>query len=71
MAAGFNDGFEQGIDDARDGDRFDPIRAKDYREGDNGYDKRYGTKAQWQIAYRDGFRAGYERGYREAQAYRR
>lgn len=71
VAAGFNDGYEQGLEDARDGDRFDPIRAKDYRKADHGYDKRFGTKAQWQVAYRDGFRSGYERGYREAQLYRR
>lgn len=70
-AAGFNDGYEQGLEDARDGDRYDPIRAKDYRDADNDYDRRFGTKAQWQVAYREGFRGGYDRGYREAQYYRR
>jgi hypothetical protein len=69
MAAGFDDGYEQGMDDARDGDRYDPVRAKDYRDGDNDYDRRYGTKDQWKIAYREGFKAGYERGYREARQY--
>ncbi|MEX2272106.1 MAG: hypothetical protein WD690_11565 [Vicinamibacterales bacterium] len=63
-AAGYNDGYEQGLEDARDGDRFDPIRSKDYREADNDYDRRFGTKAQWQVAYREGFRSGYEQGYR-------
>ena len=67
VAAGFNDGYEQGLEDARDGDRFDPIRAKDYRDADNDYDRRFGTKAQWQVAYREGFRSGYERGYREGR----
>lgn len=70
-AAGFNDGYEQGLEDARDGDRYDPIRAKDYRDGDNDYDRRFGTKDQWKVAYREGFRSGYDRGYREAQYYRR
>ena len=57
------------MEDARDGDRYDPVRAKDYRDGDNGYDRRFGTRDQWKIAYRDGFKAGYERGYREARQY--
>ena len=57
------------MEDARDGDRFDPVRAKDYRDGDNGYDRRYGTRDQWKVAYRDGSKAGYERGYREARQY--
>ena len=67
-AAGFDDGYRQGREDARDGDRFDPVRAKRYREGDRGYDRRYGTREQWKTAYRQGFRAGYDRGYREGRA---
>jgi len=66
-AAGFEDGYRQGVDDARDRDRFDPVRAKRYREGDRGYDRRYGTREQWKVAYRQAFRAGYERGYREGR----
>lgn len=69
MAAGFDDGYEQGMEDARDNDRYDPVRAKDYRDGDNDYDRRYGTRDQWKIAYREGFKAGYDRGYREARQY--
>ena len=69
IAAGFDDGYEQGMEDARDGERYDPVRAKDYRDGDNGYDRRFGTRDQWKLAYRDGFKAGYERGYREARQY--
>ncbi|HUF24653.1 MAG TPA: hypothetical protein VMN81_11030 [Vicinamibacterales bacterium] len=63
-AAGFEDGYRQGLEDGRDGDRFDPVRAKRYREGDRGYDRRYGTREQWKTAYRQAFREGYERGYR-------
>ena len=69
-AAGFDDGYEEGLDDARDNDRYDPIRSKDYRDGDNGYDRRFGTKDQWKIAYREGFKLGYEQGYREGRYYR-
>lgn len=35
-----------------------------YRQGSEGYRVHYGSKA----AYTDGFRAGYERGYRERRA---
>src|SRR5688572_22025869 len=48
-ARGFEEGYKQGVEDARDRDRYDPIRAKDYRKGDNGYDRRFGTRDQWKI----------------------
>lgn len=63
--AGYEDGYRQGVDDARDGDRRDPVRAKRYREGDRGYDRRYGSRDDWKAAYRQAFIAGYDRGYRE------
>lgn len=66
-ARGFEDGYKRGYDDGRDGDRYNPIGERDYRDGDNGYDRRFGTREQWKIAYREGFRAGYDRGYREAR----
>lgn len=62
---GFRDGYAQGRDDARDRDRFDPVRAKKYRDGDDGYDRRFGSRDDWKREYRAAFRQGYERGYRE------
>lgn len=67
MARGFEDGYRQGRDDARSRQRFDPVRARDYRAGDRGYDRRYGSRDNWKIAYRQAFREGYERGYREVR----
>lgn len=64
---GFRDGYEEGRKDARDRDRFDPVRSKKYRSADDGYDRRYGTREQWKAAYRAAFRQGYERGYREGR----
>ncbi len=64
---GFRDGYAAGRDDARDGDRFDPIRSKRYREGDNDYNSRDGSRDDYKRAYRDAFQQGYERGYREVR----
>jgi hypothetical protein len=62
---GARDGYEKGREDARDGDRYDPRRHKWYREGDRGYNSRYGPRDLYKDEYRRGFLAGYERGYRE------
>lgn len=64
---GFRDGYAQGRDDARDGDRFDPVRASRYRSGDHDYHSRYGSRDDYKRDYRDAFRQGYERGYREVR----
>jgi hypothetical protein len=66
---GYNDGYEKGIEDARDRDRFDPTRHGWYKDGDRRYNSRYGSREQYKITYRDGFRQGYDAGYREASAY--
>lgn len=62
---GYRDGYAQGRDDARDGDAFDPRRAKRYREGDHDYNNRYGSRDDYKRDYRDAFQRGYEQGYRE------
>lgn len=67
--AGYSDGYEQGLDDADDRDRFDPLRHGRYKSADHGYDRRYGSKDAFKNAYREGFRIGYERGYRDQQRY--
>lgn len=64
---GFRDGFEQGRADARDGDRYEPVRARAYRDGDRGYDRRYGSADAYKRDYRAAFQHGYERGYRAAR----
>jgi hypothetical protein len=61
---GFRDGFEEGQRDGRNGDRFDPIREKRYRDGDHDYDRRYGSRDDYKREYRAGFQQGYEEGYR-------
>jgi hypothetical protein len=62
---GFRDGYDQGRSDARDGDRYDPVRASRYRSGDHDYNSRYGSRDDYKREYRSAFEQGYEQGYRE------
>lgn len=65
LQAGYEDGYREGVEDGRDGDRYDPIGQKQYRRAKRGYDRRYGPEDHYRQRYRDGFRQGYDRGYRE------
>jgi hypothetical protein len=64
---GYRDGIEAGRNDARDRGRFDPIRAKRYREGDHDYDGRYGSRDEYKREYRAAFEQGYREGYGAAR----
>jgi len=64
---GYRDGYEQGAKDARDRHAFDPVRAKDYRKGDPGYNDRYGSRDEYKREYRTAFERGYSEGYRLAR----
>jgi flagellar biosynthesis/type III secretory pathway protein FliH len=64
-ARGYSDGYGRGQSDGRDHDRYDPVRADDYRAGDKGYSRDYGSKDAYKNNYRSGFRQGYEDGYRD------
>lgn len=68
---GHRDGYEKGIEDARDRDSYDPVRHSRYRNADRGYDRRYGSKDEYKLVYRDGFEAGYDAGYRQSRGDRR
>ena len=59
--AGYDDGYRQGLDAARDGDRYDVRRESWYRSGDRGYDRRYGSRTQYRQVYRSGFSTGLRR----------
>jgi hypothetical protein len=73
FARGYSDGWDKGLEDGRDRDRYDPVRHGDYKDGDNGYERRYGSKDAYKNNYRAGFRQGYEDGYRDGRGggYRR
>ena len=65
FARGYSDGWEKGLDDGRDRDRYDPAGHREYRNADHGYDRGYGSKDAYKNNYRSGFRQGYEDGYRD------
>ncbi|HUF46245.1 MAG TPA: hypothetical protein VMM93_00450 [Vicinamibacterales bacterium] len=67
---GYRDGYLKGREDARDRDSYDPARHRWYRNGDRGYERHYGPRPFYENAYRDGFRVGYDRAYREFAGYR-
>jgi hypothetical protein len=67
FARGYSDGWEKGLDDSRDRDRYDPVRHGDYKDADNGYERSYGSKDAYRNNYRTGFRQGYEDGYRNVR----
>jgi hypothetical protein len=71
FARGYSDGYEQGAEDGRDRDRYNPVGHGDYRDGDEGYFREYGPKEAYRNNYRAGFREGYEEGYRDGQGRRR
>lgn len=65
FARGYADGYEQGLRDGRDRDRYDPVGSRDYRDGDQGYYNGYGSRDAYKNNYRTGFRQGYDDGYRD------
>jgi hypothetical protein len=66
---GVNDGYDKGLDDAKDRKYPDPTRQKWYRSGDRHYEGRYGSKDAYKDQYRRGFVEGYQRAYRDARRY--
>lgn len=60
---GYRDGLEAGRHDARHRERFDPARARRYRQGDHDYDRRYGSRNEYRRDYRSAFEQGYRNGY--------
>lgn len=62
-AEGYNAGAQAGVDDARDGRRFEYQRHRAYRDGDRGYSNRYGSRDDYKQEFRAGFIAGYRDSY--------
>jgi hypothetical protein len=60
---GHRDGYEKGIEDARDNNAYDPVRHSRYRSADREYDRRYRPREEYRDIYREGFRAGYDEGH--------
>ncbi len=71
FARGYSDGFMRGTGDGRNRDRYDPVGHRDYRSGDQGYYRDYGSRDAYKNNYRAGFRQGYDAGYRNSARGRR
>ena len=63
---GYREGIKEGEKDGRSRDQFDFRDEGDWRDGDHGYRREYGPREQYRDLYRQAFRDGYDRGYREA-----
>ena len=61
---GFREGIKEGEKDARSRDAFEFRDEGDWRDGDRGYRREYGSRNTYQRVFRDGFEAGYADGYR-------
>jgi len=61
---GYEEGLEHGRSDARRGRSFDYRRHDEFRDGDEGYSRRYGNREYYRAAFRRGFVAGYDEAYR-------
>jgi hypothetical protein len=68
---GYSDGYEAGLDDGRNGRRFDPVAERRYRNADRGYNNSYCPRERYKASYRSGFLPGYEVGYQDAARYGR
>ena len=63
---GAADGYQKGLDDARDGKYPQPERQKWYRQGDRHYNGRDGiSRDDYKNEYRRGFQEGYRRAYNQ------
>ena len=60
---GYNEGFEDGLDDAQDGDDYEPSDG-----GAQGYKREYGDKAVYRGVYRSAYLEGYQAGYKALDA---
>jgi hypothetical protein len=67
---GFQDGYEEGLNDGRKRHSNDPRDESRYRDGDRGYERFYGALNLYRANYRRTFIEGYEAGYRDGWSYR-
>ncbi|MBI2682234.1 MAG: hypothetical protein HYX26_03305 [Acidobacteriales bacterium] len=60
---GYRDGYQGGVNDRNRRDRFNYRDNRDWKRGDNGYDRSFGSKGQYKQFYRDAYAQGYEDGF--------
>ncbi len=60
---GYRDGVEEGHGDFHRNRAYAPWRCDRFKDGDHGYERRFGSRDAYRVDYRNGFRAGYEAAY--------
>jgi hypothetical protein len=60
---GYRDGVEEGRNDFRRERSYGPYRCDRFRDGDHGFEGRFGSRDAYRTDYRSGFRSGYDAGY--------
>jgi hypothetical protein len=61
---GKRDGFKDGYKAALKYRTYDPENNGDFRDADNGYKRRFGSKFVYKTAYREGYVRSYDTGFR-------
>jgi hypothetical protein len=61
---GHRDGFKDGYKAALKNRAYNVENNSDFRDADNGYKRRFGSKFLYRSDYRDGYAKGYESGFR-------
>ena len=60
---GYSYGLSTGSADAQRGQSYNPQRSHFWKNGDDGYNSRYGNRGQYKQVFRDAFVQGYNEGY--------
>lgn len=60
---GYQSGLSYGQGDRGKGKRYEPTGSGVYQDGDRGYSSYYGDKSLYKSSFRQGYLAGYQRGY--------
>jgi hypothetical protein len=68
---GYQDGFNDGLNDRRTGHSYRPTRDSSFHHADRGYEHSFGSKGYYKQLYRDAYLQGYSRGYNSNPWYRR
>jgi hypothetical protein len=60
---GYQDGLTEGMHDRQSGRRARPTEDTNYKQGDRGYEAKFGDHDQYRQTYRQAYEQGYDRGY--------
>jgi hypothetical protein len=60
---GYQDGYNDGVNDRRTGHSFRPTHDDSYHHADRGYYPGFGSKNYYKQIYREGYEQGYRQGY--------